>query len=293
MSFSDDYIVNPLKYSLSNSKAFLTYIIVSFFPDILAVVFVMVISIVGFLGIMDSQGLSSRMVNVLLFLIIMVIYYIIAILAALISKGYLVTVIKTTVEGDSILPKWENWGNLAFKGFSLAIFTFILWLVFILILMIIGFLSAIFSIIGYSAGIQSPNLLSFLVMVGLGISAGITFLMYYVLALSNYATKERFGAFFEIKTLSKMMSWKLLGVLITMVVIAGILFVPVIIMYFFTMAFVGNPVLFIIFIVITLLLVVVLVGISSFYLSRCLGIYYKSKLENKPEFNNIEDNVKI
>jgi hypothetical protein len=121
--------------------------------------------------------------------------------------GYLIDVLKTTVEGDEEPPAFEDWGDLFVKGIVGTIISIIYSVVPFLIFGVVGFV--LFGIVGLagSAGGDGGGIIAgfgLFAIASLGLlSLPVIFLIYYTVpaALTNYAIEDEFGAAFDFQTI--------------------------------------------------------------------------------------------
>ncbi|MBP2200810.1 hypothetical protein J3E07_000208 [Methanococcus voltae] len=288
MGFGDDYIINPLKYALSNIKALLIFAILEFIP--LAMFLIMLVAIVtpfsqsAFdMGQMSPESLIMLMFSLGVgFVIFLFIGIIIDLIVSIFLNGYIMKILSTTINGEQKLPEWENWKELFYKGFVFFIGTVILNLVFFFINMgfgIIDYMSVFFfsySDIGIFALFVSIIVFFFKLVLSI-IQA-----IYTPLALSNYAYTEEFKGFFEVKKIFKMMSLNWLAVLIVAVIVVLIIELPLYALIVFAIIFgiiTESVTLAVVLGIVGILYASITLPLVSIYMYRCYGTYYKKTNE--------------
>ncbi|MCS3900622.1 DUF4013 domain-containing protein [Methanococcus voltae] len=282
MSFADDYIVNPLKYSLSNIKALLIFTALGFIPLVLLLVIVLTtgISILSKYGSdMGSMTPETTFSLIMALGIGFIIWLVISILISLATNGYIVKLIKTSIAGEQVLPNWEKWGDLLSKGLILTIGSIIMSLIFLAIHTLVS---------------MPFNYLEIPVIAGILTTIINIFQMLYIpLAVSNYSYTEEFTAFFKVKEICKMMSLKWLAILIVVSIISLIVLIPTFLLGMgFILSLVGGSFeMGAIVGIITVLVASLSYSIISFYAYRCYATYYKSVITDSFDTVIIEEEI--
>ncbi|WP_423792826.1 DUF4013 domain-containing protein [Methanocaldococcus indicus] len=261
----EDYIKDSYYYITLNFKELLPGAILYFFLGMLS----------GGSGLFLEKLANNYEFNLSMsiILIITAIVVVAFFIVSFIIQGYLVRVMKTTVEGDGLAPKWNNIFDMFKKGLLYFVGSILLFIVFIFIPAVIfgvGILTffiaapigVIFLILGF--------VLFFILIVIYG--------FYKSLADVNYSLNGFFG-FFDFKRIFSMMSLKYVVLVILLgiigVVISSIFSFPRIIVSFLLMKYQ----------LISIVVDSLLYGIQmfvSFYLSvfyiRGIALYYRDRL---------------
>lgn len=118
------------------------------------------------------------------------------VLPAFFITGYLISVLETTVAGESDPPAFEDWGDLFVKGFVGTVITIIYS---ILPIVVFGGIGSVISGTGGLVGGEGGSALAVLGGLTWLLLLPALFLVYYIVpaALTNYAIEERFGAAFD------------------------------------------------------------------------------------------------
>ncbi|MBP2172235.1 DUF4013 domain-containing protein [Methanococcus voltae] len=271
MGFGDDYVINPLKYTISNIKALLIYTVLGFIPLALLLVVVLTtgISLISQYG-SSLDNMTPETIIMLLTTagIGFLIWLVVSILISLATNGYIVKLVKTTVEGEQQLPEWEEWGDLLTKGLIFVIGSFLVAVAFSIISAILGFP------FDYLRIPAIAGLISIIV--------SIFQMLYTPLAASNYAYTEQFAAFFRVKEITEMMSLKWLAVLIVVVIVSIIMMIPTFALVAgFVISLIGGS--YEMSAIVGMLAAIMAAftsSIVSFYGYRCYATYYKSVIGN-------------
>ncbi|MCS3900623.1 DUF4013 domain-containing protein [Methanococcus voltae] len=267
MGFGDDYVINPLKYAISNIKALLIYTALGFIPLALLLIMVLTtgISILSKYGSDISSMTPDSVLSLITTLGIgFIIWLVITILVSLATNGYIVKLVKTSVEGEQILPNWENWSDLLLKGLILIIGSFLIALIF----------SAISAILSMPFDyLEIPMIAGILTAI-----VAIFQMLYTPLAVSNYSYTEEFMAFFRVKEIYNMMSLKWLAIIIVVAIVSIILMIPTfaLVAGFILSLVGGNFEMGAVIGTIAAILAALSSSIISFYGYRCYATYYKS-----------------
>ncbi|MBP2143123.1 hypothetical protein J2127_000264 [Methanococcus voltae] len=298
MGFGDDYIINPLKYAISNIKALLIFAILEFIP--LAMFLIMLVTIVTpfisksavDMGQMSPESFVMLMFSLGVgFVIFLFFGIIIDLIISIFLNGYIMKILSTTIQGEQKLPDWENWKELFSKGFVFFIGSVILSIVFFLlnlgfeIIDYMGTFLLAYSDIGIFALFVSLIVLFFKLILSI-IQA-----IYTPLALSNYAHTEEFKAFFEVKKIVKMMSLKWLAILIVATIVALIIELPLYALIVFAIVFgiiTESLMLATVLGVVGILYASITLPLVSVYIYRCYGTYYK-KINEELEYYDLEE----
>lgn len=116
---------------------------------------------------------------------------------AIIFYGYLVKILKETIEGSEEPPAWEDWGELFVDGLKSMIVSFVYAIVPTAVIFGIGFAVLGVGAAGESGLVAGFGLMFFLLLIP------IMFLVYYLVpaALANMAIQDSIGAAFDFSTL--------------------------------------------------------------------------------------------
>ena len=114
--------------------------------------------------------------------------------------GYLINVLKTTVNGESEPPAFEDWGELFVTGIVGTVISFVYSIVPFLIF---GGIAVVFTGLGGLIGGDGGGVLAGLGLLTFLLAIPVVFLVYYMVpaALTNYAIEGKLSAAFEFGTL--------------------------------------------------------------------------------------------
>jgi hypothetical protein len=124
------------------------------------------------------------------------------VLPAIAVYGYLVTVIRDSLNSESDPPTFENWGGLLRNG----VFALIIGLVYLLIPIIVGALTIGGTVAALATGSQSGQAAAVAGPIGgFALSAVLTLVFGYfaVIGLVNFARTDEFTAAFDVGTISQ------------------------------------------------------------------------------------------
>jgi hypothetical protein len=119
----------------------------------------------------------------------------ILIIPAFLAWGYLLRIVEHTIYGSDELPVFDDWGKMFLDGLKYIVSNIIYFIVPIALII----LSLV--VIGFSARSGSSQTAVYLLLLLVGLILNILVAMVYVMAVSNMAHSERFGAAFEFSTL--------------------------------------------------------------------------------------------
>lgn len=142
--------------------------------------------------------------------------------------GYIVKVLRTTVEGEEAPPEFENWGSLLGDGLKSAVIFFVYAIVPYALLLI---LVASLGVAGVASGEGGAGLVAGVGIVGFLLVMVFSIAIQYVLpaALTNFAREGRVGAAFDFDTITDVIltseyfvAWLLPIVVFVMLYVVGI-----------------------------------------------------------------------
>lgn len=139
--------------------------------------------------------------------------------------GYLINVLKTTVNGDSEPPAFEAWGDLFVKGIVGTVISFVYSIVPFLIF---GGIAVVFTGLGGLVGGDGGGILAGIGFLTFLLAIPVVFLVYYMVpaALTNYAIEGKLGAAFEFGTLKPvLLSGEYLVAVLAPLVVAVLLWI--------------------------------------------------------------------
>ncbi|XRO75972.1 DUF4013 domain-containing protein [Methanocaldococcus sp. 28A] len=278
MKSIEEYIKDAFEYSYSDIKNFIVGGLLLSISTVIGVIFD--------IYLLKYINLYSFMADISKIFVLFILVILILLIIGIITSGYLVRVMKTTVEGSNILPNWDNIVELFIKGVLYTIGSTILAIIFFIIpiiLIVLGVFLLIKSPIGFAI-----SMLGFIIL----LISGIAFFFYSLLAEVNFSIKGFFG-FFEFKKIFKMISLKyivlvilvfIISVIINIIVslpfvILSIILAPHNMIYSYS-AYTVSP-----SIVILQLIEGIIKGFVAFFImifiGRAVALYYKDKIEEE------------
>ncbi|XRO77522.1 DUF4013 domain-containing protein [Methanocaldococcus sp. 10A] len=273
----EEYIKDAFKYSYSDIKNFIVGGLLFSISTVIAVIFN--------IYLLKYVHPYFLMADISKIIVLFVVAMLSLLIIGIITNGYLVRVMKTTVEGSDILPNWDNIVELFIKGLLFTIGNIILAIIFFvipIILIALGIFSSIKSVLGLIFLI-----LGFVIL----LISGIAYFFYSLLAEVNFSIKGFFG-FFEFKKIFKMISLKyvvlvilimIIGIIINIIVslpfvLLSILLTPHQMLYSYSVYHTITP-----SIVILQLIEGIIKGFVTFFMmiftGRGVALYYKDKVE--------------
>ncbi|MBA2853898.1 ABC-type multidrug transport system fused ATPase/permease subunit [Methanococcus maripaludis] len=278
--FFENYVFGPLKYGLSDLSKLLkggVYYGVSIFLLILGI----------FLALYPYASMNLHIfgtaTNSLVFAVVALFASLLGLGLLIVLNGYILKMIKLSLEKSLELPEWANYWDLLKNG-----------VVFTLGIAVIAVFGTILQNIITYFGNDSIALILLSMIIQLIIS------LYIPLSVVNFAHEDNFGAFFDIPKIFKMMSFEYLGMFIVVSIISIILMIiPMILVIFpligffgmnmYTgpkMLFIASPLLLVVALFAFIVFSIVAVYVS-FYSYRAYTNYFVSKnLEKIEEFNH-------
>jgi hypothetical protein len=257
------------------------------------------ILILGILIVVAGSASSLNFIG-LTNIFILSILIVIGLISGLLVDGYLFKIVKHSLNGENILPEFNDWKNILLDGVKVFII-FILYLIlpllviFLLILSLLGglpfFVSDIFSFIGSSGmspsdfiatgiltGIENLFIIIFSVLDQLTIILLAEFLIIlplFLVAVSNMAYEGEFKDAFrlgEIIEIIKDIGWNNLikWYISTGVIFLLLLSIGTLISLLFSLSNGSN-----LFYIISLLLALILLPYSQMYYVRAVALFYK------------------
>jgi len=217
--FFQNYIIEPLKYGLSDFSKLLKGGIF-YGLGILLLFSGIFMAIYPYMGMNFQLSITS---GNLLFGLISLVMSIIAAGLLIIVNGYILKLIKVSIEQSTELPEWTNYGKMLKEGFVFSLGVAVI---------------AIFGIILQNAITFIGN--GNLVLVLISILVQVIVSLYIPLSTVNYAKEGNFGAFFDISKILKKMSIEYIGVILVVSIISTILvIIPMVLVMIPIMAFLG------------------------------------------------------
>jgi hypothetical protein len=254
------------------------------------------------LGILIVIGGLSSLLNLLDITnnAILLIFVIIGLFSGFLVNGYLFKIVKTSLDGENRLPKFNAWKSLLLDGFKVFV-TFIVYLIlppliiFFLILISFGGLSdfvlGISSLIG-SLGMNSLNFLVTGILPGIENLFIVTFnvgnqlvivllfeflivLPLFLIAIANMAYEREFEAAFRLREIVEIIGDIGWANLIKWYITTGVIFLLIfgigtLISYLFSVS-IGSY----LFYIISLLLALVLLPYAQMYYVKAVALIYK------------------
>ncbi|ACV24075.1 DUF4013 domain-containing protein [Methanocaldococcus fervens] len=276
----EDYIIESFKYAFSDIKKGIVGGLLLSISEVFSILFSV---------FMIATDVSSNIPNFEILtslLTVMAVGFLISLIIGFIIDGYYVRVMKTTVEGFNNLPEWNNFADLFVKGILYVIGSLILAVVFLIVPIILLFVSILLATQSNSIGLAFL-IISFVIF---GILL-IALIFYLPLAEVNFSVKGFLG-FFEFKKIFKLMSVKyvLLVIVVTIIVliIGLIASAPFMLMEILTNPNVPhhNAVIPPTLLAIQLISAIVS-GFIGFFMSlfskRAIALYYKDNIEEEKE----------
>jgi len=254
------------------------------------------------LGIFIVIGGISSLLNLIDITnyVIVLIFVGIGLISGLLVDGYLFRIVKTSVDSENKLPKFNDWKNLLIDGVKVFL-TFIVYLilpplvVLLIILLLLGGLSSFglditaiigstgmspinFLVTGILTGIENLFIISFDMLNQYVIIVLIEFLIIlplFLVAIANMAYEREFGAAFRLGEIIEIIGDIGWANLIKWYVITGVIFLLIfsigtLISFIFSVSTGSIP-----FYIISLILALILLPYSQMYYVRALALFYK------------------
>ncbi|MBA2850762.1 lysylphosphatidylglycerol synthetase-like protein (DUF2156 family) [Methanococcus maripaludis] len=218
--FFENYVFGPLKYGLSDLSKLLK-------GGIIYAVSIFLLIIGIFLAVYPYAGANLHIfgtaTNSLVFALVALLLSALGLGLLIVLNGYILKVIKLSLEKSVELPEWANYWDMLKNG---VVFT-------LGIAVIAVFGSILQNIITY-IGNDSMVLIVLSMVIQLIIS------LYIPLSVVNFAHEDNFGAFFDIPKIFKMVSFEYLGMFIVVSIISILLMIiPMILVIFPLIGFFG------------------------------------------------------
>ncbi|AEK19845.1 hypothetical protein GYY_04880 [Methanococcus maripaludis X1] len=218
--FFENYVFGPLKYGLSDLSKLLK-------GGIIYAVSIFLLILGIFLAVYPYAGANLHIfgtaTNSLVFAVVALLASLLGLGLLIVLNGYILKVIKLSLEKSVELPEWANYWDMLKNG---VVFT-------LGIAVIAVFGSILQNIITY-IGNDSMALIVLSMVIQLIIS------LYIPLSVVNFAQEDNFGAFFDIPKIFKMMSFEYLGMFIVVSIISILLMIiPMILVIFPLIGFFG------------------------------------------------------
>jgi hypothetical protein len=232
--------------------------------------------------------------------VIVLIFVGIGLISGLLVDGYLFRIVKTSVDSENKLPKFNDWKNLLIDGVKVFL-TFIVYLilpplvVLLIILLLLGGLSSFglditaiigstgmspinFLVTGILTGIENLFIISFDMLNQYVIIVLIEFLIIlplFLVAIANMAYEREFGAAFRLGEIIEIIGDIGWTNLIKWYITTGVIFLLIfsigtIISFLFSVSTGSIP-----FYIISLILALILLPYSQMYYVRAVALFYK------------------
>lgn len=254
------------------------------------------------LGIFIVIGGISSLLNLIDITnyVIVLIFVGIGLISGLLVDGYLFRIVKTSVDSENKLPKFNDWKNLLIDGVKVFL-TFIVYLilpplvVLLIILLLLGGLSSFglditaiigstgmspinFLVTGILTGIENLFIISFDMLNQYVIIVLIEFLIIlplFLVAIANMAYEREFGAAFRLGEIIEIIGDIGWTNLIKWYITTGVIFLLIfsigtIISFLFSVSTGSIP-----FYIISLILALILLPYSQMYYVRAVALFYK------------------
>ena len=254
------------------------------------------------LGIFIVIGGISSLLNLIDITnyVIVLIFVGIGLISGLLVDGYLFRIVKTSVDSENKLPKFNDWKNLLIDGVKVFL-TFIVYLilpplvVLLIILLLLGGLSSFglditaiigstgmspinFLVTGILTGIENLFIISFDMLNQYVIIVLIEFLIIlplFLVAIANMAYEREFGAAFRLGEIIEIIGDIGWTNLIKWYIRTGVIFLLIfsigtIISFLFSVSTGSIP-----FYIISLILALILLPYSQMYYVRAVALFYK------------------
>ena len=254
------------------------------------------------LGIFIVIGGISSLLNLIDITnyVIVLIFVGIGLISGLLVDGYLFRIVKTSVDSENKLPKFNDWKNLLIDGVKVFL-TFIVYLilpplvVLLIILLLLGGLSSFglditaiigstgmspinFLVTGILTGIENLFIISFDMLNQYVIIVLIEFLFIlplFLVAIANMAYEREFGAAFRLGEIIEIIGDIGWTNLIKWYITTGVIFLLIfsigtIISFLFSVSTGSIP-----FYIISLILALILLPYSQMYYVRAVALFYK------------------
>ena len=254
------------------------------------------------LGILIVIGGLSSLLNLFSITnyVLVMIFVVIGLISGLLVDGYLFRIVKTSVDGENKLPKFNNWKNLLIDGVKVFL-TFIIYLilppfiVFLIILLLLGGSSSfglyitsiigstgmsptIFLVTGILTSIENLFIISFSLFNQYVIIVLIEFLIIlplFLVAIANMAYEREFRAAFRLGEIIEIIGdigWiSLIKWYITTGVIFLLIFsIGTLISFLFSVS-TGS----VLFYIISLVLALILLPYAQIYYVRAVALFYR------------------
>jgi len=254
------------------------------------------------LGIFIVIGGISSLLNLIHITnyVIVLIFVGIGLISGLLVDGYLFRIVKTSVDSENKLPKFNDWKNLLIDGVKVFL-TFIVYLilpplvVLLIILLLLGGLSSFglditaiigstgmspinFLVTGILTGIENLFIISFDMLNQYVIIVLIEFLIIlplFLVAIANMAYEREFGAAFRLGEIIEIIGDIGWTNLIKWYITTGVIFLLIfsigtIISFLFSVSTGSIP-----FYIISLILALILLPYSQMYYVRAVALFYK------------------
>ncbi|AVB75573.1 DUF4013 domain-containing protein [Methanococcus maripaludis] len=278
--FFENYVFGPLKYSLSDLSKLLK-------GGIIYAVSIFLLILGIFLAVYPYASANLHIfgtaTNSLVFAVVALFASLLGLGLLIVLNGYILKMIKLSLEKSLELPEWANYWDLLKNG-----------VVFTLGIAVIAVFGTILQNIMTYFGNDGIASIVLSMIIQLIIS------LYIPLSVVNFAHEDNFGAFFDIPKIFKMMSFEYLGMFIVVSIISILLMIiPMILVIFpligffgmnmYTgpkMLFIASPLLLVVALFAFIVFSIVAVYVS-FYSYRAYTNYFVSKnLKKIEEFNH-------
>ncbi|MBM7408868.1 DUF4013 domain-containing protein [Methanococcus maripaludis] len=218
--FFENYVFGPLKYGLSDLSKLLKGGII-YAVSIFLLIFGIFLAVYPYAG--ANLHIFGTATNSLVFALVALLLSVLGLGLLIVLNGYILKVIKLSLEKSVELPEWANYWDMLKNG---VVFT-------LGIAVIAVFGSILQNIITY-IGNDSMALVVLSMVIQLIIS------LYIPLSVVNFAHEDNFGAFFDIPKIFKMVSFEYLGMFIVVSIISILLMIiPMILLIFPLIGFFG------------------------------------------------------
>ena len=233
--FFEEYIIEPLKYACSDLKKIFVGGVLLLLGTIgigIGVVFLISSLSMMFLypmppALMANLHLQSMMPGFSAGGIVFgIIFAVIGLILLCVVDGYGIKVIKNTLDESSILPEWADYKYLALRGFLYLTGIFILGLIFNIpniLLRVVEYIIIFPSSFGQSSP-MTHGMMGFMILsMVVNLTMAIAQWLYVPLATVNFAKKDSFLGFFQIKEIISKISLEYVGILIFIAIVGIIL----------------------------------------------------------------------
>ncbi|EHP86462.1 DUF4013 domain-containing protein [Methanotorris formicicus] len=274
--FFEDYIIEPLKYALSDTKKLFVGGVLSL-VGMVSILFGVFLVILGIMPTIMPEDIIHLKVFGMTGVILGGAFSLIGFLCLLAISGYYMQIIKYTLEDKNELPEWENFLHMVKKGFLYAVGISILTI-------LINIPSYLFTLVSA----YNDSLIVSIIGDVISIICSLIAWLIIPLATVNFVAKDRFFAFFYFREIIKMMSFEYVGVLFAIVVMSFVIVILYILgLVAFTVVFwFVNKLLMIVIIAISILVFPFIDIFIRVFSNRAYAKYYKNLYHSQNDGEN-------